>query len=386
MITRLLLVVIIAGFFHDLPAIALVLRSRAILHQSPRCSTNEYCWSVLKSSATEAIDVSHKDGIHIGSLEMMKRTKFNLIRKDWIRGHNLHLRALSHFSHLHGSSQVGKNFTVPLGCNDWPTETWGLKLGSFAMKLGRRRTHMRQRIIRTKPTEMALHLKPEAVRSLRRERFELIITALLRYQELNGDMLVKSAFIVPDCPDWPPEVRGLKLGYITSNIRRGSSQSDKREELAAIGFVYECQYRYGYELIRKALVRYKKLNGHIDVPARYSIPKDCSKWPVQLRGINLGTVVHDIRRGAYGDRKDDMLSLGFRYEVRKKFDYDCVRIAIYKFRELNHGSTRIPAVYNIPHGDPWYPEETWGMFLGSISNRIKCGLIYQDKREELFGL
>ena len=272
-------------------------------------------------------------------------------------------------------------------CRNWPTETWGLKLGSFAMKLGTRQTLMRERIrTRTNPIRTAVHLKPEAAKSLRRKRFELVTSALQRYQELNGDMLVKSKFIVPDCPDWPTEVRGLKLGFITANIRRGSSHSDKREELAAIGFAYECQHKYGYDLIREALVRYKELNDHIDVPARYSIPRDCSKWPVQLRGINLGTVVHNIRRGTYGDKKDDILSLGFNYVVRKKFDYDCVKIAMYKFRELNHGSTRIPAVYNIPHGDPWYPEETWGMFLGSIANRIRCGLIYQDKREELFGL
>lgn len=384
MITRLLLVVIIAGFFHDLPA--LVIRSGVAHHHYPRHSTNDYCWPVLKSSATEAIDISHIDGLHTGSLEMIKRTKSNLIRKEWIKGHDLHLKALLHFNQLDGSGYVGKNFTVPLKCSDWPTETWGLKLGSFAMKLGRRQIQIRQRILlRTKPSAAALQLKPNAVRSLRRDRFELVIIALLWYQKLHGDMLVKTKFIVPDSPDWPSEVRGLKLGFITTNIRRGSSYFDKREELAAIGFVYECQHKYGYDLIREALVRYKELHSHVNVPARYSIPKDCSEWPVQLRGINLGTVVHDIRRGTYSDKKDDILSLGFQYVVRKKFDYDCVKIAIYKFRELNHGSTRIPAVYNIPYDDPWYPEETWGMFLGSIANRIRCGLIYPDKHKELFG-
>ena len=133
------------------------------------------------------------------------------------------------------------------------------------------------------------------------------------------------------------------------------------------------------------MVKYKELHGHINVPARFSTPINHPKWPSSLSGIKLGTVVHDIRRGSYSDKKEDLLSMGFKYVVRKRFDYDCVRIAVYKYRELHHGLTKISSVYNIPEDDPWYPEETWGMCLGSYAKRIRSGTLWPDKCTDLFG-
>jgi hypothetical protein len=79
-----------------------------------------------------------------------------------------------------------------------------------------------------------------------------------------------------------------------------------------------------------------------------------------------------------------LLAIGFVHSVKKKFDYEIVRIAMFKYRELHHGSTRVPEKYKIPVDSTWYPEETWGMSLGSILKRVRSGKKWPDKYSELF--
>ena len=123
------------------------------------------------------------------------------------------------------------------------------------------------------------------------------------------------------------------------------------------------------------------------VPNTFEVPRDDNEWPSELWGMRLGIAVRNVRsvKGSYADKKEELMSLGFVYQLRKKFDYDCVKIAVYKYRELYHGSVQVPSVYNIPENDTWYPEETWGMCLGSLVNRIKHGNKWPEKRYELLG-
>jgi hypothetical protein len=50
--------------------------------------------------------------------------------------------------------------------------------------------------------------------------FVNIKTALLKYKEINGDLMIKKRFIIPtESAEWPEEVWGMKLGSIVINIR-----------------------------------------------------------------------------------------------------------------------------------------------------------------------
>jgi hypothetical protein len=84
------------------------------------------------------------------------------------------------------------------------------------------------------------------------------------------------------------------------------------------------------------------------------------------------------------EKKEVLLAIEFVYVVRKRFDYETVRIAAIKYRELHHGSTKVPRGYKIPVNSTWYPEETWGMSLGSIRARVQFGDKWPGKYSELF--
>jgi hypothetical protein len=218
-------------------------------------------------------------------------------------------------------------------------------------------------------------------------KYYLVKVALIRYRELKGDMLVPRQFVIPEGDDkWHRNIWGMKLGTVVYNIRGGSSYADQREDLLSIGFCFDA-LQARYDILKQALLRYKEINGDMLVPKSFEVPTDNDTWPSDLWGMKLGVAVYNIRgrKGSFSDKREDLLSMGFVYNIHKRFDYECVRIAVYKYRELYHGSIRIPAVYNIPKNDPWYPEETWGMCLGSLVTRIRQGDKWPEKRYELLG-
>mmetsp|Transcript_24442 Transcript_24442/g.23485 ORF Transcript_24442/g.23485 Transcript_24442/m.23485 type:complete len:309 (+) Transcript_24442:170-1096(+) len=227
--------------------------------------------------------------------------------------------------------------------------------------------------------------KKKIYRKVGRLKYDLAKAALLKYKEQYGDMLVPRWFVVPiNSLSFPPELWEIKLGHMVNNIRNLNTYSEYKDELKAIGFDYDSQWRFRYDDVKVALLSYKAVYGNMLVPQKFYVPLDSTDFPEEVKGMNLGSVVKEIRAGVYSEKREELLALGFIYVVRKKFDYESVKVAVYKYRELNHGSIKIPVVYNIRNNDLWYPIETWGMSLGNYVKRIKEGRKWPEKYSELF--
>jgi hypothetical protein len=157
------------------------------------------------------------------------------------------------------------------------------------------------------------------------DRYKIIRAALLKYKELKGDMLVPNRFVVPvNDITWPQEAWGNNLGKVVSSIRGGYSCKDSREDLKTIGFDFNSQkLHYGYEVIKVALLKHKALYNNMLVPARFVVPVNDISWPKKTRGMNLGTVVMNIRAGiSYVHNRLDLESIGFDYrrqEIEMEF-------------------------------------------------------------------
>ena len=294
-------------------------------------------------------------------------------------GYSLAKAALLHYKKISekGDMHVPYNFRIPEKSKSWPVEMWGMKLGQVVnnIKGGGNYANQRDDLIK-------MGFSFDQFQS----KYQVVRRSLLAYKEINGDLLVPRKFCIPDGNyQWPKSTWGIRLGTVVYNIRGGSSYSDQKEDLLNIGFCYDA-LQARYDILKKSLLIYKSIHGNMLVPKNFEVPQD-TVWPSNLWGMKLGIAVYNIRgkKGSYSDKKDELLNMGFQYNIRKRFDYDCVRIAVYKYRELYHGSIRIPAVYNIPENDPWYPEETWGMCLGSVVTRIRQGAKWPDKRYELLG-
>lgn len=286
---------------------------------------------------------------------------------------------LLNYKKIYGNMLVPSTFVIPHS-SDWPEYSHGFKLGITVCRIrgGLCLTEHRGDLIK-----IGFDFKSQM-----KYKYDFVKSLLLHYKKINNHMLVPATFVIPfNDETWPDVMWNTKLGFIAHNIRRGKSYLDRKDELEALGFDYECQFKYGYDLVKIAILKYKELNGDMLVPSRYSIPAESVNYPREVWGMNLGTVVHDIRRKySYLEKREELTALGFAYVVRKKFDYEIVKIAVYKYRELYHGTVKFPPVYTIPKNDLWYPEETWGLPLGSYVKRIKKGDLWPEKYSELFGL
>ena len=150
--------------------------------------------------------------------------------------------------------------------------------------------------------------------------FQQIYDALFVYREKYGDVNIPSRFIVPGTSDWPSACHGLHLGRKASSIRRGTLayavEGDRRRMLEDLGLEFGAKYRdtRGFAHVYQALVLYKQLYGHLNIPRSWVVPMDDdSIWPEQLRGMRLGRTFYDIRRKAAYTKKSEqrlLLPLG----------------------------------------------------------------------------
>lgn len=355
---------------------------RPLLHNSRIGTTQIVCHLSSIDSSTYMAGKVIDDKNHIDYINSNALGGKDLIKKKYRKIGELKSRyeivevALLNYQKIYGDMLVPAIFIVPTNSDDFPSETWGMKLGNVVNKIRNNNAYGE-----SKGKLMALGFDYS---SQLRYTYDGIKTALVKYKEINSNMLVPFDFIVPiNSDDFPKEIWEMKLGIVVSHIRNHDAYGENKGELTALGFDYKSQ-RYTYDEIDIALLKYKELCDNVLVPYSFIVPFDSPDFPEDVWEMKLGRVVDSIRQGSYSDKKEELLALGFVYVLRKKFDYENVKVAVFKYRELYHGSVKIPSSYKIPHNDPWYPEETWGMCLGSYVRRIKKGEKWPGKHSELF--
>jgi hypothetical protein len=177
----------------------------------------------------------------------------------------------------------------------------------------------------------------------------------------------------------------MNLGIVVKNIRRGKSCVDERADLESIGFNYNSKsLRYGYKLVQVALLTCKDLNGDMLVPARFVVPTNDIIWPEETWDMKLGSVVNDIRgEKSHVHKRADLESIGFNFNLHKQSNvYELVRAAMLKYKGLK-GNMLVPQKFVVPTDDISWPEETWGMKLGSVVDTIRRGKSYANKQADL---
>jgi hypothetical protein len=173
----------------------------------------------------------------------------------------------------------------------------------------------------------------------------------------------------------------MKLGSIVNNIRNSGHYADHRNDLYEMGFLFERQYST-FEEVKLA---YKSLYGHLEVPVAYVMGDDDERYPEEVRGMKLGSIVSVIRSsGSYADHREELQGMGFLFE-RQSSTLEEVKTALLAYKSL-YGHLKVPQSYIIGDDDERYPEEVRGMKLGSLVNNIRSSGSYADHREELESL
>ena len=287
--------------------------------------------------------------------------------------------ALLNYKRLHGDLLVPWKFEVPSKCEEWPKQTWGLNLG-FIVGSMRRGSYADKH-------EELLELGFDFERQLVRYGFQATKQALQYYQRLFGDMDVPTKFEVPsNNGNWPVNTRGMKLGYAVKDIKYGRIYAEKREDLIKMGFDFTIvRKRVNFDMIMKALLKYREVYGDILVPQLFVVPSggEMSVWPEEMWGLHIGAAVGRIRSGHYPDKRKELTKIGFTYCVRKKYSYECFALAVATYRSINGDGPVIPSKFKIDEGDLSYPEQTRGMALGKYAQRVRLGSLWADETTHL---
>jgi len=151
--------------------------------------------------------------------------------------------ALQTFKEIYGDLVVPEGFIVPSE-SAWPEKTHGLELGKIAGNIRNKdRTFVASEKRETRLVKLGFSWEETGRALYSKRRFELIYDALLVYKELNGDLLVPQAFVVPDGLPWPEDAWSLKLGARVNAMRSQgtlvASFPERRQRLNDLGFVWE---------------------------------------------------------------------------------------------------------------------------------------------------
>jgi len=140
-----------------------------------------------------------------------------------------------------GSLTIPPNFIVP-NYEPWPEATRGMPLGKKIPAV-RSKTYLKANPGSTDKLE-DIGFEFDGKVAANDARFNNVYFALVRYKELNGDLLVPQPFFVPDqSEDWDEEFWGLRLGARVNAIRSQGTfvkaNPERKDLLEKLGFEWE---------------------------------------------------------------------------------------------------------------------------------------------------
>jgi hypothetical protein len=104
---------------------------------------------------------------------------------------------------------VPRRFVVPVNDITWPEEMWGMNPGRVVSNIRGGKSWKDKRE----------DLGSIGFNSNSQNSIEVVIVALMKFKDLNGDMLVPQRFVVPvNDITWPKETWGMKLGKDVERI------------------------------------------------------------------------------------------------------------------------------------------------------------------------
>ena len=284
------------------------------------------------------------------------------------------------YKSMNGDEQVPPSFVIPMENDVWPEEAWGLKLGTAAEITRKGKNtfkYMHDELI-----DIGFVFASRRVTN----SYLQFKSGLLQYQALHGDMLVPATFMIPhQSTEWREELWGLKLGAAVNGTRGGRFYKGKRAELVAAGFNYNPQsISYGYDLVRAALIRYKKLNGDMLVPGSFVIPEQSDVWPEHMGGMRLGRCASSIRAvTCFKEKREELESLGFDFSNQSvAHGFNLIYMALCHYKALN-GHVLVQSSFIVPDKSIEWPEITWGLRLGMAVTNVRSRNMYKSNRDEL---
>lgn len=147
----------------------------------------------------------------------------------------LNLLAVAAYKEVFGDIVIPKAFVVPSESEDFPEDTWGIKLGVFLSSL-------RCSEITSWKADMMVELGVSTEKGdlLQSNKAEKVLEAIEHFKVLHGQtaasLRIPRAFTVPlYSPDWPKKFWGLTLGETVQSITRLHRYGPYHDRFVAAG-------------------------------------------------------------------------------------------------------------------------------------------------------
>ena len=242
--------------------------------------------------------------------------------------------------------------------------------------------------------------------SLCKSNFDRIHNAILYYKDKNENLNIPYQYVIPnDTETISLKINNLKLGNIVSRIRNRGDFRNYHPTLEKLGLKIRSSPSNHTKVINALKIYHEKYNT-LDIKTKYVIPLDDESWPVEFRGMYLGSQVDHLRRKKrqldlfYNTSEDkkrhknfsglselDIKALdeiGFIWNRRQRLNNIDLLNILLLYKSI-HGNINIATSYVIPNEDPW-PKSLHGWKLGSRISHIRNRGDFHDIREDLDGL
>jgi hypothetical protein len=213
-----------------------------------------------------------------------------------------------------------------------------------------------------------------------------IFNAFKQFKSVYGHCNVGPNFqILSSDVRWPEYEKGLKLGQLFFTIRNLNVNKVIKPSLVDLGFDVEPNIKY--EDMRAALVKYKELEGHAQVPCDFRIPYEDNRYPENTRGLHLGFAVHTAQvKGCYEHHHDELKQLGVNFDIKspKSVASSVIYDATVAFKSV-HNHLQVPVRFIGPSLSD-YDEAAWGLQLGLALYLIRADKLHADRKEDFLAL
>lgn len=197
--------------------------------------------------------------------------------------HKKLLSALRVYKSIHGDLKVPLSFVVPKDDQQWPVDTWNMKLGSNVKNI--RNLHISKKI-RARLEELGFDYDYQK----KPHDFEDLFLGLVAFKREHGHFLVPQMFVVSeDDARYPPGLRGSSFGMAVATMLRKRYYFKQHEErLESIGFRFRSRAEIKFNIIFEALQCYQRLYGHVRVSDRFVVPRNSKHFSRAVWGNQLG--------------------------------------------------------------------------------------------------
>ncbi len=187
---------------------------------------------------------------------------------------------------IYGDLLVPKRFVIPSD-DRWPAIHHGRRFGTDVQRIRQSFTKGENSYDQN---DIDTLIENGFVLNAMVDNSDRTLQAFQEYKLKFGNCNIPSRYRIPmNDVSWPENVRGVRLGSIVDTIKRKSIYQNIYAQLVELGVDFSNKYVVlPFADLREALLTYKSIHGHLDLPTKYCIPADDERYSPKAWGYNLG--------------------------------------------------------------------------------------------------